>query len=218
MNRHGLARRLAGSASALLLALSLGACGGHHSNVTTKSAGSNVAGVAGGTVLVAAGTDFYGKLQQPIGTKTSHDGDTFALAQTDTLFHKDPALQGAIVDGHLEDVGSAGPMRNPKLTLVFDDIRMPDGTKAPIVVQLETLKAFEPKTHHLRTLGLMVGGAIAGHVIAKRAGKPLGALTGAAGGYALSQSLKTDISVPAGTLVILKFRAPVTAGSSTPGS
>jgi hypothetical protein len=214
MNRRGVARRLAVCA----LALSLGACGGHHSNVTTKSAGSNVAGAAAGTALVAAGTDFYGKLQQPIGTKTSHDGDTFALAQTDTLFHKDPALHGAIVDGHLEDVGSAGPMRNPKLTLVFDDIQMPDGTKAPVVVQLESLKAFEPKTHHLRTLGLMVGGAIAGHVIAKRGGKPLGALMGAAGGYALSQTLKTDISVPAGTLVVLKFQAPATAGSSTPGS
>lgn len=195
-----------------LCALALAACG-HHSNVTTQSAGAGAS--SGGTAVVPAGTDFYGRLQQPISTKTSHDGDTFVLSQTDTFLHKNAALHGSVIDGHLENVRSAGPMRNPALTIVFDDIRMADGTKAPIDVKLESMKAFEPKTHHLRTLGMMIGGAIAGHEVAKRTGRSHGGLVGAVGGYALSQTLKTDITVPAGTVIEVKFQHPATNGNGT---
>lgn len=198
----------------LLCVLALAACG-HHSNVTTQSAGANGGASSGGTTLVAAGTDFYGKLQQPISTKDSHDGDTFVLSQTDTFLHKNPALHGSSIDGHLENVQAAGPMRNAKLTIVFDDIRMPDGTKAPIDVKLESMKAFEPKSHHLRTIGLMIGGAVAGHEVAKHTGKRHGGLVGAVGGYALSQSLKTNITVPAGTVIEVKFQQPATTGNSS---
>lgn len=196
----------------LLVVLALFACG-HRSDVTTRNSGSNAANTTGGSTIVAAGTDYYGRLQQPISTKTSHDGDTFTLVQTDTLFHKNAALHGSAIDGHLENVRSAGPMRKPGLTLVFDDIRMSDGTKAPIVVQLESMKAFEPKSHHLRTLGLMMGGAIAGHEVSKHTGRGHGAMMGAAGGYMLSQTLKTDISVPAGTVIEVRFQRPATTGS-----
>jgi hypothetical protein len=137
------------------------------------------------------------------------------LSQTDTFLHKNTALHGAVIDGHLEDVRAAGPMRNPALTIVFDDIRMADGAKAPIDVKLESMKAFEPRTHHLRTLGMMIGGAIAGHEVAKHTGKRHGGLIGAAGGYALSQTLKTDITVPAGTVIEVKFKHAATTGGAT---
>lgn len=196
----------------VLLALSLAACG-HQANVTTRSGGSPQANAAGGTTLVPAGTNFYGKLQQMISTKTSHDGDTFTLVQTDTLFHKNSALHGSAIDGHLENVSPAGTMRKPGLTLVFDDIRMADGTKAPVNVKLLSMNKFEPRTHHLRTIGLMIGGAVAGHEVSKHTGKGHGALLGAAGGYALSQTMKSNIVVPAGTLIELRFEQPATAGS-----
>ena len=196
----------------ILIASALAACG-HHANVTTQNSGSNAGTSAGGATLVAAGTDFYGKLQQPISTKTSHDGDTFVLVETDTLFHKNPALHGASIDGHLDNVKPAGPMHNAGLTLVFDDVRMADGTKAPVNVRLISMHAFEPKTHHMRTIGMMIGGAVAGHEIAKHTGKHHGTLMGAAGAYALSQTLKTDIVVPAGTVLEVKFVQPATGGS-----
>ncbi|MDQ2873188.1 MAG: hypothetical protein M3R35_08690 [Candidatus Eremiobacteraeota bacterium] len=202
---------LAGSA---VLLLSLAACG--HHDVTTRSSGSAAGGgTASGPALVAAGTTFYGKLQQPIGTKTSKDGDTFSLAQTDTFLHKNPALHGAVVDGHLENVHGAGPMHRPSMTLVFDDIKTADGSKAPVDVRLVSFKSFEPKSHHLRTIGMMIGGAIAGHEVAKHAGRSHGGLMGAAGGYALSQTLKTDIAVPAGTVIELRFNQPARAMSGS---
>jgi hypothetical protein len=199
---------LVAASTALLFACS------NKAPVTTES--STAAGTAGGgSVLVDAGTAFYGKLRQPIGSKISKDGETFALAQTDTLLHKLPALHGSIVEGHLENVRAAGTMRKPAMTIVFDDLLMPDGTKAPVNVQLVSLNVFEPKTHHLRTIAMMIGGAIAGHEVAKHTGGSHAGLMGAAGGYVLSQTLKTDIFVPAGTVIELKFKSPVTA-SSTP--
>jgi hypothetical protein len=184
----------------------------HHANVTSRSAGAGQT-PAGGATIVAAGTEYYGKLQQPIGTKTSKDGDSFAIVETRS---SDESLTRAVIDGHLEDVAPAGPMRNPKMTVVFDDIRLPDGTKAPVDVQLITSKAFSPKTHHLRTIGLMIAGAIAGHQVAVHTGKRHGALLGAASAYTLSQTLKTDIAVPAGSVVEVRFKSPVTSGAPAP--
>jgi len=186
----------------------------HANNVTSRSAGAGQA-PAGGTTIVAAGTEYFGKLEQPLGTKTSKNGDTFAI---DEVRASDKSLTGAVIDGHLENIVSAGPMRNAKMTVVFDDIRLSDGTKAPVDVVLIRSKAFSPKTHHLRTIGMMIGGAVAGHELAVRNGKKHGALLGAAGAYTLSQTLKTDVAVPAGSLVEVRFKSPVTTGAAAPTS
>lgn len=197
--------------SVVAIATTLAACA-KSAPVSTQNSGTAQTGT-GGTVAVAAGTDFYGKLEQPMGSKTSHDGDTFALDQTDTFLHKMPALHGAVVEGHVTNISAAGPAHNPSMTLVFDDIKMPDGTKSPVNVQLVSMNSFEPRTHHLRTIGLMIAGAVAGHAVAAHTGHSHGGLVGAAAGYALSQTLKTDIAVPAGTVIELKFTSPVMSGS-----
>lgn len=181
----------------------LAGCG--HRAVSTQNAGGTASN-PGGPVLVNAGTRYYGKLDKAIGTKVSHDGDAFTLTHTDTFFHKNAALDGSVIDAHVENVRSAGPMRKPAMTIVFDDIRLPDGTKEPVNASIVSWKQFDPKTHHMRTIGMMIGGAVAGHMTHRRHG----GLLGAAGGYALSQTLKTDVEVPAGTVVELRLNAPVT--------
>ena len=196
------------SLAACAALLFLAACGNH--NVTTRSAGPG-GQPAAGTTVAAAGTEFYGKLEAPIGSKASRDGDTFSIDETRA---GSPGLKGAVLDGHLEGLQAAGPMRNPKMTIVFDDVRLPDGTKEPVNVRLVNLKAFSPQTHHLRTIGMMITGAMAGHAVAARTGTKHDALMGAVGGYALSQSLKTDIVVPAGTVLELKFQSPVQSSGS----
>ncbi len=197
-------------AAAALLALSFAGCS-KSSNVSTQSAGSSSTAI--GTVLVPKGTDFYGRLQNEIDSKTSKNGDTFSLAEQDTLFHRDAALHGAVIDGHVDNVTPAGPMHKPGMTIVFDDIRMPDGTKAPIDVQLVSMGAFGAKSHHMRTLGLMIGGAMAGHMAAAHAGKSHGGMMGAAAGYMLSQAFKTDIDVKPGTMLEVKFLNAAKAGA-----
>ena len=58
----------------------------------------------------------------------------------------------------------------------------------------------------------MIAGAMAGHAVASHTGHSGGGLVGAAPGYVLSQQLKTDIAVPAGTVIELKFTSPVMTG------
>ncbi len=213
-------KRLTTTALALLCGLSLAACA-KSSHVSTQSAGaaSSATASAGGTVLVKAGTIFYGRLQRELSSKTSTDGQTFQLDETDTLLHRNAALHGAVIDGHLEGVAAAGLGKKPAMTIVFDDIKMPDGATAPIDVQLLSLGAFDAKSHKLRTLGMMVGGAIAGHEAAKVAGKHHGGVIGAVGGYVLSQELKTDIDVKPGTTLKLKFlRDAIEQTSATPSA
>lgn len=193
-------------AAALLLALTLAACG-KQQHVETQSAGSAAQAPAGGHVVVAANTNFYGKLDNEISTKTSHSGDKFTLTHTDTFFHKNPALAGAVVEGHLDNVSAAGIGKKPNITIVFDDVKMPDGTSAPVDVKLVSLHAFDAKSHKMRTLGMVVGGAVAGHMAAHAAGKHHGGMMGAVGGYALSQTMKTDIDVKPGTVLELHFNS-----------
>jgi hypothetical protein len=172
--------------------LALCACGGS-SNVHTESAAAGAASpAAGGTVLVTAGTQFKGKLAPEISTKTSHDGDTFTITRSD----------GAVIDGHLEGVSAAGIGHKPALTVVFDDVRLPDGEKAPINVTLVNVGAFNAKSHHWRTIGMVLGGGAAGHMAA---GQHHGGMLGAAGGYMLSQQMKTDVDVKPGTVIAVKF-------------
>jgi hypothetical protein len=154
------------------------------------------------TVILKKGTQIDGTLQQTLSSKTSHTGDTFTLTEKDTFFHKNAPISGATIDGHVENVSPAGPTHKATMTIVFDDIKLPDGTTAAFPASLKSLSTFEPHTHHIRDLGLIVGGAMAGHMVAK---SHHGGLAGAAAGFALASSLKSDIVVKSGTLVKLKL-------------
>ena len=197
------------AAIAALLMLTLAACG-KSSNVSTQSAGANAAAPAGGTVVADAGTVYSGKLQQEIDSKTSKDGDTFQLQGSG----ESGALAGSSIEGHLTGVQAAGLAKKPAMTIVFDDLLLSDGTKVPVDVQLLSAGDFGAKSHHLRTIGMMMGGALAGHMAAHAAGKKHGGLMGAAGGYMLSQEMKTDIDVKPGTTIKVKFLQPATEAAA----
>jgi hypothetical protein len=172
-------------------------------------------GAAADTVLVKKGAEVDGTLQQTLTSKTNHDGDTFVLIQRDTFFHHAEALHGATIEGHLENVSPAGPTHKATMLVVFDDIKMPDGSTVTIDPRIKSLSTFEPHTHHIRDVGLIVGGAVAGHMMA---GKKHGGLAGAAAGFALSSTLKSDIVVKKGTLVKLVMKSDVVATGAQPAA
>lgn len=179
---------------AVLSASTLAACG-KSSNVSTASSSAAPA-ASGGTVVAAAGSTFRGKLQQEISSKKSHDGDRFSIA----------GKNGETVDGHLENVQPAGFGKKPSMVIVFDDLKAPDGsTAAPIDVKVVNMGAFDAKSHHWRTFGMVIGGTIAGHMAGGMAHAKHGGLAGAASGYMLSQEMKTDVDVRPGTTVVLRF-------------
>jgi hypothetical protein len=157
-------------------------------------------------VLTKKGALIEAKVTTGISSKTSQNGDPFSLEVTDSLFHHHPELKGAVVDGHLENVTPASATHKATLSIIFDNITFPDGKQEPISVVVNKLSQIEPKTHHIRDLGIIVGGAVAGHIVSKKTGHGGGTLAGAAAGFALVSSLKSDIVIKPGTVIQLKLK------------
>ena len=131
-------------ATLLLVALSAGAAGAQGAPLTKKGAEVDV------------------RVLTPMSTKTSHNGDPFAMVKTDLIFVHHPELKGATIEGHLEDVVAASPTHKASMNVIFDDIKFADGRSEPISVAVKNMSAFEPKTHHIRDVGVIVGSAVGG--------------------------------------------------------
>jgi hypothetical protein len=167
------------------------------------------AGAAGaqGTPLTKKGAEVDGRLAATLSTKTAHSGDPFELTETDLLFVHHPELRGATIEGHVENVVAASSTHKASMNVIFDDIKFADGRTEPISVALKNVSAFEPKTHHIRDVGIIIGSAVVGHVVSKKTGHGGGTLAGAAAGFAIVSAMKSDITIKSGTIVKLKLLA-----------
>jgi hypothetical protein len=165
------------------------------------------AGIAGAQSLplTKKGAEVDVRVLTLLSTKTSHEGDAFAMTETDLIFVHHPELKGATVEGHLENVVAAGPTRKASMNVIFDDIKFADGRIEPIAVAVKNMSALEPKTHHLRDMGVIVGSAVVGHIASKKSGVGGGALAGAAAGFAIVSAMKSDITIKPGTIVKLRL-------------
>jgi hypothetical protein len=198
------------SVVSVCLALIVAGCSSNSSSQSSnapagQSTTQSMAGGASGTTLAARGTEIDAVIRQELNSANNHQGDPFTLVEQDTFFHKNPALHGAAIDGHVENVSAAKPLHDATMTVVFDDLRLPDGTTAPIHATILSMGDFQPKGHTLRNIGIVVGAAVAGHMLAKKTGGHMGTLMGAAAGVALASSLKSDIVVKPGTVVRLRL-------------
>jgi hypothetical protein len=171
---------------------------------------AGIAGAQDSTVLTKHGSEVDGKLLTPISTKTSASGDPFKLQVVDLLFVHHPELKGAVIDGHLEDISPAGPTHAAKLNVIFDDITFADGKSEPISVAVKNMSSLEPKTHHVRDVGIIVGSAVAGHIVSKKTGHGGGTLAGGAAGFAIVSAMKSDIVLKPGTLIKLRLQKDIT--------
>lgn len=164
-------------------------------------------GVAGAqsAPLTKKGAEVDVRVLTPMSTKTSHSGDPFAMTETDLLFVHHPELHGATIEGHLENVVDASPSRKSSMSVIFDDIKFADGRTEPVSVAVKNMSAFEPKTHHVRDLGIIVGSAVVGHIVSKKTHVGGGTLGGAAAGFAIVSAMKSDITIKPGTIVKLKL-------------
>jgi hypothetical protein len=165
------------------------------------------AGIAGaqGAPLTKKGSEIDARVQTPLSTKTAHNGDPFTLIETDLIFVHHPELKGATIEGHVEEVVAASSTHKASMNVIFDDIKFADGRTEPIFIGVRNMSAFEPRTHHLRDMGLIVGSAVAGHIVSKKTGHGGGTLAGAAAGFAIASSMKSDIVIKSGTIVKLKL-------------
>ncbi len=188
----------------ILLVGSTVACGkGNDSGSSSKLSLSQAA--------VPTGTKFEVTLPAEISTGKNHSQDKLILPVHSPLVGANPALKGAKVEGHLENVVKAERGKKASLHLVFDDIVLKDGTTAPIdAVLTETRLETKTQGKFLKNAGLILGGAVAGHFAGKAAGMKHGGLAGAGAATAfVLSSPGGDVVLKKGTELDLKLRSPL---------
>jgi len=169
------------------------------------------------TVLAHKGAQLDGTLNETLNSGTDPSGKTFTLTEHEGIFVRNPALKGATIDGHIENVTPANGMKLQKasMSIVIDDIKLPDGTIiSPVQIAIKSLKDLEPKTHKLRDSAVIVGSAVAGHFISSKTGHKGGTLAGAATGFALVNTMKSNIVLKRGTLIRMRVNADVLPAAS----
>jgi hypothetical protein len=167
-----------------------------------------------GPQTIIAGTVIDTQIDREISSKTNKNGDQFALVpKTGGFFHKNPNLGGCVFVGHIENVTAAGPTHKATMNAILDGAQCPgESGLQPMKLKLLSAKEFEAQNHIMRDTALVVGGAVAGHMVA---GQSHGGLAGAAGGVALASTLKSDIVLKKGTVVTVKTLEPMTVPAAT---
>lgn len=178
----------------------------NNTNSTTNAALTQQGGIP-------AGTSFTTDLQQEISTGKNRNQDRFTLKVKSGLFDKNPALKDAQIEGHLEGVAKAQRGKKARLTLVFDSIKLKNGTRYPIDATLvNTQVESKTKGKFLQNVGIVLVGATAGKFLGDKANFKQGALAGgaAAAAYVLS-SPGGEVVLKKGTDVKLKLKSPLKA-------
>ncbi len=174
---------------------------------TTSSNGATTKSSQGGSsssgntqlAIVPTGTTFDTTLQQDLSTGKNRNQDRFTLQVKNGWFGGNSTLKNAEIHGHLENVVKASRGRKAKLHLVFDEITLKSKNQYPIDVTLVNTQV-ESKTQgkFLKNVGIILGGAAAGHFLGDKANFKHGGLAGgaAAAAYILSS--------PGGEVVLKK--------------
>jgi hypothetical protein len=180
----------------------------------SKSNNSQIANHQNQRILVPVGTTFETQLGSEISTGKNRDRERFTLREHSPIGgNRD--LEGARIEGHLEDVVKAARGKKAKLNLVFDNIVLKDGTVAPLnVTLLNTQVETKTKGRFLKNVGIVVGGTVVGHFLGKKTGNKHGALTGfTTASAAVLLSPGGEVVLKKGTVIKLKLNQPLKAAS-----
>jgi hypothetical protein len=171
---------------------------------TAVTSAANAAGTQ-----IKSGTTVTGKIDVTLDSGKNADGDVFTMALKPGLFGN-KAFKGAKLEGHIEGVTSAAKLgKKGAMNIEFDDIVTADGKVIPVEAMLAS--APKPEGKMLRNMALVLGGAVAGHHIAKAAGKKHGALAGAVAGGAIALAMPGgNVVIKKGTELKVKFTKDVT--------
>jgi hypothetical protein len=181
---------------------------------TTRSNSSQITNTQNQRTLVPAGTIFETKLESELSTGKNRDRERFTLREHSPI-GGNRVLEGAQIEGHLEDVVKAARGKKAKLNLVFDNIVLKDGTVAPLnVTLLNTQVETKTKGRFLRNVGIIVGGTVVGNFLGKKTGNKHGALTGlTTASAAVLLSPGGEVVLKKGTVIKLKLTQPLKGGS-----
>lgn len=188
------------------------------------TAASNVAAKSN-TVSLPAGTQFDVTLTTPVDTRTSNVGDRIEGTLVGPLLQDGHAIAeaGAVIRGEIVELTRASRAKSEEdrasVKLQFTSLQTVDGEKTITATVTNSEGKMVAKSTSTRDKLMIGGGAVAGAIIGKVAGKDtkstiLGAVGGAVLGTGAVLAAKGyELEVPAGSTVSLRVDAPITVVS-----
>lgn len=153
----------------------------------------------------AAGTSLNGTIQQTLDTKSVNVGQTVSLINVSSA-DGSGAVVGARLDGTVTKVVRAGQGRTAQLQMQFRTLRLANGTTYTVNGVVTGMKA-KTKSNVVKEAAGAVGGMIVGNILGKTLGVKGGGLVGAAGGFLVMKNSKENMTVPAGSVVIVQLES-----------
>lgn len=169
-----------------------------------------------GMVLVPDGTELVGRLDRPLSTRTTREGERFSMVVENGPF------RGATVDGIVSHVTSG----NGRANMVFDfrSVRLADGRSGPLTAAIESVRTPDGQVIRINRSGESIRndqstgasgqdtaiGAAVGALIGAIAGGGKGALAGAIVGGAGTVAVegRDQLDLPAGTELTISAIGP----------
>jgi hypothetical protein len=188
----------------------------HALGLAAALAVANVAALGGvaNAATIESGEHIHAVLSsQDINTKNAQVGQTFTMRVVPPFPNDDQALANATIDGHVEDVQSAGQGRKAVLTLAIDRITYPNGTASGIHAYVSAVDETKDNTTTRKALGAGVGAAVGSQTIGRLLGGALGGVVGIAGGaaagYAYANNNKPNMNVAHRSPITLTLTRPL---------
>jgi len=168
-------------------------------------------------LTVPAGTELRLSLNSPLGSSSSHAGDTFTARITQAVVSGDRVVlpAGSIVHGLVSEAIPARKGLSNKagsLSLAFDRVATPDGNGAPMAAALTRAGAKSGK----KTAGIIGGSAAGGALLGKVLGgntkdAAIGSVLGGAIGTGVAAGTRgEDVEIPAGSPLTINLDQSLT--------
>jgi len=137
-------------------------------------------------VKVPAGTHLVAKLESSVKTDTSEVGDNVVAVVTSPIRSADQIVvpRGSRLNGRIETIQAATPTSEGRVRLAFREIEFPDGRRVPAWIT-DAYGASPPK-RGLRYVVWMGAGGAAGAVVGGKSARMAGILGGALAGFVIA--------------------------------
>jgi hypothetical protein len=162
-------------------------------------------------VTLPEGTEIQVRLEDPLSSATARVEDRVEATVAAPLRERNRVAlpAGTRLRGVVRDVEKAQrPARGGKLDLMFDTIYLDDRTRTRLNARVVSLKESMETGEKAEKAGIgAVLGGVLGTILGGKKGAIIGVVVGGTGGVAASKG--EDVSLPAGTILILSLERPL---------
>jgi hypothetical protein len=166
------------------------------------------------TVTLPAGSVLVVRLDSPVGSASSRQGDpvTATLTEAVTVDGADVLPRGSLVTGDVASVRTAGRVRGrASIAVVFRQVTFPGRGDRQAIEASVSRTASSTKGADTATIAFpALGGAIVGGLVGGKKGALLGTAIGGGAGTAVVLSTRGhQISLPRGTVLSIRLQRPI---------